>query len=222
MSYSDAHWFLTNRVGIRPKQPQVNLGAVQQFAKLAEAEIAAWLGQDIFLHPDRTQAVTLIDLNRGQMCAQQKDDLRLTELTRNPHNLVWAIADPFKRLTIHCLARVYGCASFSKDTSDGVGRQTWILKGQAQQKSTSGSASMGLQSAVGNFDTPPTTDIGSELASDLTSSIGDSSDWEASDIDEDPSSFSDVGQETLTAQVPEQPFRADNVEDDAEWADAES
>lgn len=253
MGFSDAHWFLTHRCGVRPcgleaiapnlatedstmassstfssLSGNAGLGAVQLFVKQAEAIMAAWLTQDVFLKPNaahtdersaRRQALSspaLIDLRSLQTGASDERDLRLFEVTRNPHNLVWSIPDPFMRLAVHCLARVLSCPSFSKNgvvatDSDGgdrrsqpvPGRHTWILNGRAHaapraQASVGGSGGGVVRSSArpgaatatlpSDLETPPATDVGSEMASDVAASEIASepdSDWVVSDLAED-------------------------------------
>ncbi|PWN33246.1 uncharacterized protein FA14DRAFT_190412 [Meira miltonrushii] len=251
MTYSDAHWFLCNRVGIRPGQVQSNMNPIQQFTKMAEAEIVAWLGQDVFLRPDRKDAVVLIDLPATYTddIKEVTSDNRLMEIQRTPHNLVWSTSDPFKRLTIHCLARVYGCQSFSKDApglpSESASRQTWILKSRAaqrQQQQRLTHASNPLTRHIGDLETPPTTDIGtdvgselaSEITSDVASNLDGNSDWAVSDIGEEddemegeftvlPGDERDVtAAEIRKASIPPYHIRDDAEDDDAALADVES
>lgn len=251
MTYSDAHWFLCNRVGIRPGQVQSNMNPLQQFTKMAEAEIVAWLEQDVFLRPDRKDAIVLIDLP-ATYTDDVKDvtsDNRLMEIQRTPHNLVWSTSDPFKRLTIHCLARVYGCTSFSKDApgspTESASRQTWILKSRAaqrQQQQRLTHASNPLTRHIGDLETPPTTDIGtdvgselaSEVTSDVASNLDGNSDWAVSDIGEEdnemegevtvlPNDDRDVSAMGIRrSSVPPYRIRDDGEDDDAAFADVES
>lgn len=251
MTYSDAHWFLCNRVGIRPGQDQEssNMNPLQRFSKMAEAEIVAWLEQDIFLLPDRKDAIVLIDLPSTFSDDSQEANLdnRLIEIQRTPHNLIWFTSDPFKRLTVHCLARVYGCTSFSKDvpgsSSQPLSRQTWILKSRAAQRKQEQRFTHALNPKtkhLGDLETPPTTDIGtdvgselaSEIASEVASNIDSHSDWAVSDIGEEDEIEEDIllaGEDRdakktkiHTSSVP--PFRIQNEveEDDAILADVES
>jgi len=251
MTYSDAHWFLCNRVGIRPGQDQSNMNSLQQFTKMAEAEIVAWLEQDVFLRPDRKDAIILIDLPATYTddVKEASSDNRLMEIQRTPHNLVWSTSDPFKRLTIHCLARIYGCTSFSKDTphlsSESASRQTWILKSRAaqrQQQQRLTHATNPSTRRIGDLETPPTTDIGtdvgselaSEIASDLASNIDVNSDWAVSDIGEEDDEMegevtilpNDAREEsargTQRSSVPPYRLHDDGEEDDAAFADVES
>lgn len=247
MTFSDAHWFLCNRVGIRPGQIQTNMNPLQQFTKMAEAEIVTWLEQDVFLRPDRKDAIVLIDLPATYTddIKEATSDNQLLEIQRTPHNLIWSTSDPFKRLTIHCLARVYGCTSFSKDTpgspSQSASRQTWILKSRAAQRRQERLSHLTnpVTRHIGDLETPPTTDIGtdigselaSEIASDLASNIDGHSDWAVSDIGEEDDEMEGestiLQNDTIAAEIRRSsipPYRIRDIdeEDDAAFGDVES
>ncbi|UZJ53566.1 hypothetical protein CBS101457_002886 [Exobasidium rhododendri] len=180
MTYADAHYFLAHRVGIRPGQESLEEqpGVLQAFTKRAEAELQAWLHQDIFLAPDAQLAVpdALVDLNSHD----DQRDLRIIQVSKNPHNLVWEIPDAFLRLAVHCLARVLHCPTFSKDGANG--RQTWILNPKPG-KGYSGTASM----SHSMLDTPPPTDVGTDVASEMASEID--SDWAMSEMGDGDDTF---------------------------------
>ncbi|PWN47264.1 hypothetical protein IE53DRAFT_382257 [Violaceomyces palustris] len=52
---------------------------------------------------------------RSEAVDMDHQKAQLRELQRSPNALVWCLPDPFLRLAIHCLSRIYGCPSFSKD-----------------------------------------------------------------------------------------------------------
>lgn len=173
MTYADAHYFLAHRLGIRPGQDsrESTLGVLQTFAMRAEAELQAWLDQDVFLAPDVHVAPrrdTLIDLNSHD----DERDLRIVEVGKTAHNMVWEVPDAFLRLLVHCLARVHHCPTFSKDSMGG--RQTWILNPRPGRGRVGGAH---LSHSM--LDTPPTTDVGTDVASDMASEV--ESEWAMSD-----------------------------------------
>lgn len=128
---------------------------------------------------------------------------QLAEISRHPHSLIWFIQDNFLRLAIHCLARIYGCCSFSKNSSSKTSpisgiRQTFILnpnplarepgsnrrRGRdrtTRRRSGSNSSEVSVGSEMsevrrvgggrglvrglgrGLIETPPTTDIGTDI-----------------------------------------------------------
>lgn len=204
MTYADAHFFLAHRVGIRIGQECIEeeMGLLQAFAKRAEAEIQAWLHQDVFLASDLNAGShhsILVDYN-----SQDDDrDFRIHQISKNPHNMVWQVSDAFLRLTIHCLARVLHCPTFSKDAPNG--RQTWIL----HPRSGRGNMSSSLGHSM--IDTPPITDIGTDV-SEMES------EWAMSEIEEDlsftdeESSFEAIGDDD-TESVVVIPYQIDEEDD---------
>lgn len=199
MTYADAHYFLAHRVGIKIGQECVEeeAGVLQTFTKRAEAEMSAWLHQDVFLAPESSsQSSKLIDLNSSD----DERDFTIHQSSRNPHNLVWEVPDAFLRLVVHCLARVLQCPTFSKDSPSG--RQTWILNPRPGRGCVSLSHSM--------IDTPPATDIGTDIASDLASEID--SEWAMSDLDEDNDSY-DVLEADTEEEIVVVPYRIDEEDD---------
>lgn len=204
MTFADAHFFLAHRVGIRVGQECIeeDLGVLQAFAKRAEAEMQAWLHQDVFLVPDidnGSKPSVLVDFSSPD----DDRDFRIHEISKNPDNLVWEVPDAFLRLTIHCLARVLHCPTFSKDSSNG--RQTWILNPRPGRGNVSASLSHSM------IDTPPITDIGTD-ASEIES------EWAMSEVGEelfftdDESSFEAIGEEDAESVVVV-PYRIDEEDD---------
>lgn len=168
-------------MGVRPghKGETDDIGVLQAFTRQAENELRSWLQQDVFIAPDiatHDAAIVkeaLINLNTDD----DERDFSVHQISRNAHNIIWQVPDSFLRLTVHCLARVLHCPSFSKDGP--AGRQTWILN----PRPGAGVAPVSLSHSM--IDTPPTTDIGTDIASDLASEFD--SDWAFSDIDESDS-----------------------------------
>ncbi|KAN0061797.1 hypothetical protein ACQY0O_005790 [Thecaphora frezii] len=149
MSLKDARKVLSDRINVdRERFSTQGDGPVERTVWKAEEEIKAWLEETVFLGPDAKQPRTgriLVD-HDYRIVAQDEDDqantserdngaAQIVEVQRTPNALVWSIPDPFLRLAVHCLARIYGCPSFSKDAGSisstsaaaGQNRQTWIL-----------------------------------------------------------------------------------------------
>lgn len=196
---SDASFFLNHRVGVRidprvpPKAVEESLTPPQRCVRVAEAEIRGWMGQVVFrggsgIGDGSLDENVLFDGEDGQPV--------LTEEARHPHSLVWVIPDPYMRLAIHCLARVLGCPSFSKDGPSSV-RRTWILHPRPPVSATRRPA------GASGIDTPPTTDVGTDLGSEtsdwagLTTEESELSDAEGYILAD---ALSDYGEDDTTAQ----------------------
>jgi hypothetical protein len=210
MTYADAHFFLAHRVGIRVGHEcsEGQMGVLQAFTKRVEAELQAWLHQEVFLAPDNLHRDqdTLLDLNSHD----DQRDFRIVQVSKNPHNLVWEVPDSFLRLAVHCLARVLHCPTFSKDNLLGQ-RQTWILNPHPGRGNVEASLSHSM------LDTPPTTDIGTDagtdIASDLASEID--SEWAMSEIGENEESYETISidQEESEHDIVVVPYRIDEEDD---------
>lgn len=214
MSHSDAHWFLTHRAGFKPyntHSDDQHLGAIPLFVKQAQSALDAWLAQDVFVQPQssNTPPTTVIDVTHRRTGIDIDRDLRIFEIARTHHNLVWNIPDPFLRLIVHCLARTMACPTFSKGADP---RHTWILKGKSYLSKPQ--AQMRQPGIPSDLETPPATDIGSEIASDVASET--ESDWaisEATDNEAEANMHGDAHQ-----------FQCPIEEEDEkieEWADVE-
>ncbi|GAA5913787.1 hypothetical protein JCM6882_007699 [Rhodosporidiobolus microsporus] len=81
----------------------------------------------------------------------------LTELSRQPHTLVWLAPSPHHRYLLHALARYYSLQSFSRPLSplESDLRVTHILRPQLVRPRV---AAATLSAAGGAFETPPGTD----------------------------------------------------------------
>ncbi|BGP49798.1 hypothetical protein JCM10450v2_005703 [Rhodotorula kratochvilovae] len=127
----------------------------------------------------------------------------LTELSRQPHTLVWLAPSPHTRFLLHALARYYALSSFSRPLSPlepGV-RVTHVLRPQIAR------AAGASRAGAGAGETPPGTDWtlepgGTTTEGELTS-----------DVDAD----ADVGEETDTdASVLSAPLEEEEDEED-DW-----
>lgn len=221
ISYSDAHFFLTQRCGVRPRGLEAaaagapgddgnagadgeDLGAVQRFIRQAEKLLAAWIQQDVFMDPNGPSSSAaiagdespLIDLRSLQTGMGDARDLRLFEVARNPHNLVLSVPDPFMRLAIHCLSRILACPSFSKDgprDADKVhARQTWILKGRCYGVTRRRPTASNLEGSIASLAAP--SDLETPPATDPGSDAGQSDLDAASDVGSDWV-VSDIGED---------------------------
>lgn len=115
------------------------------------------MDQVVFRSPTRVVERVLFEDQGGEPL--------LKEETRHPHSLVWTIREPYMRLAIHCLARVLGCPSFSKDAPSST-RQTWILHPRPPK------VPAGRANGASDIDTPPATDVGTDLGSEASDWAG--------------------------------------------------
>ncbi|CAO1626313.1 unnamed protein product [Sympodiomycopsis kandeliae] len=139
---------------------------------------------------------------------------RVVEVSHQPHTIIYSISDSFDRLLIHSLARVWNFKSFSKnDVQDSTKRLTYILKPPERKKinthsqngrlnpliqhlskgrsTTSPITTVGVgrsRVGIGGLETPPTTDVGSEI--DLES---EQERWTASEDESEMESEQDHG-----------------------------
>ncbi|KAL9934550.1 hypothetical protein V8E36_006325 [Tilletia maclaganii] len=139
----------------------------------------------------------------AQQEEEDDDEPCIVELASAPHSLRWSVPSPLLRYAVHCLARIHGCPSFSKDattTTAATGasssksrvpprRETWILNPNPAARGTrrsgmggaSGQAAAGSRRSGGGgasaltdqgqrrgagLETPPTTDIGTDIGTD--------------------------------------------------------
>lgn len=127
-------------------------GDLERFVWTVDRQIRLWSMEEVHVLPDaqakqqnRKRGLILLNShfcppeNKGgnvdsghvhldSVQRKATDDGQLIEFQRTPNALVWLVGDPFLRLVVHCLARVYGCPSFSKDDLSRPGlRFTWIL-----------------------------------------------------------------------------------------------
>ncbi|PWN38992.1 hypothetical protein IE81DRAFT_350580 [Ceraceosorus guamensis] len=182
-----------------------DVGPAQAFALVASEHLQEWLHQDVHIcrkDAAPASARTLIGAAeqstavRREQSGQKSDSpspapapALLLEKSRAPHALVWICPDPFLRLVLHCLARVHGCPSFSKEEWSSSSsssspsafmprRETWILhprpaaRPRRQSRFGNAPALRGLAAGSGRaaaaaagLDTPPTTDMGTDMDS---------------------------------------------------------
>lgn len=132
---------------------QPALTPMQQLVDAVEAEFASWQDQVVYLAPtsDAGSRGTTTQLNTTPRSilppletsvSSEASAGRLEEHHRLPQSLSYLIPDPFDRLTVHCLARVWGLRSFSKPVANSAAgnggsqaKLTWILKPPRSAKS---------------------------------------------------------------------------------------
>lgn len=107
--------------------------------------------------------------------AQEVSQPTIIEITRSPHMLTWDVPDPFARYLVHSVARYYSIVSFTRHVSrSGQTPQKVVCMVKAHLPTRQGRRRLGGSQAL---DTPPTTDLGSELSttelSDAPSTIDD-------------------------------------------------
>ncbi|KAE8271618.1 hypothetical protein A4X09_0g714 [Tilletia walkeri] len=204
--------------------------AMQRFADIVEEELDIWLTTEVYVRPDQNSQIRTIvaadfvrprpatasdnpqaeaeadveynsrpGRSEGSNRAQDAEPCVL-EISSAPHSLRWHVPSPLLRYAVHCLARIHGCPSFSKDApaqssnlpgSGAARRETWILNPNPAARGVrsrvnaasrrSGvvhaipiSTAQSRNGAVG-LDTPPTTDIGTDIGTDSEAGIYESS-----------------------------------------------
>ncbi|PWZ02419.1 hypothetical protein BCV70DRAFT_186580 [Testicularia cyperi] len=227
-------------------------GDLERFIWLVDREIRHWSRDEIHLMPsaeskeqNRKKGKVLLDDTFGIAIPvdtqrttkeQTKDTImveldsirpgreggQIVEFQRTPNALVWLVHDPFLRLVVHCLARVYGCPSFSKDDVARPGlRFTWILnknplsrRGRRGRRASVSSSTMSVTAAesarnaeaaipgrlralAGALETPPTTDFDSQTESELESADADVN----ADADADADADDDIGTDEEEAEI---------------------
>ncbi|GAA5978313.1 hypothetical protein JCM11641_004651 [Rhodosporidiobolus odoratus] len=112
----------------------------------------------------------------------------LTELSRQPHTLVWLAPSPHHRYLLHSLARYYSLQSFSRPLSplEPDHRVTHILRPQLVRPRPSGGLNpLGGLNAAGSLETPPGTDWSSAAGGTTTEGELTATDSEAYETDTD-------------------------------------
>lgn len=225
MSIQEARFFLTRRAGVvvsrgqqrrdEAEAPPPELTPMQHLVDCLEAELQAWSNQLVYRPGAHDIGGSSTGFNPHPTVLVEADSFesptsshvaRVEEHHRLPQSLVLCIPDAFDRLTVHCLARVWGMRSFSKP-APGKGEEiklTWILKpppSKAQRQmqrrqqrapfeqmtaassavdaaaNAGPAASAGVFSrSQGGLETPPTTDVGTS-ASELGDSSDDDDGW---------------------------------------------
>lgn len=156
MSLPEARFFLKRRAGVRcridgveaePVPPMTAITPMQDLVNRVEEEFAAWIDQVVYLSTEGSRhgtdttklnaqpKVIVPDLSLATASSSSTaPSARVEEHHHLPHSLSYLIRDPFDRLAVHCLARVWGLRSLSKPVaSNGPGSQkdsklTWIFK----------------------------------------------------------------------------------------------
>lgn len=155
-------------------------GPTEDLIRLIECELLGWLNAR-GLSSDFHSTPTILDPTPFPSSAlpdspfPSTPEPTLTELSRTPSSLLWALPDPHARFLTHVLARYYALPSFSKPRSPtDPTRVTWILRPQIIRP----------RPGVG-ADTPPMTEVersGSEMESSEVGSSevesGSESGWE--------------------------------------------
>lgn len=144
-------------------------GPTESLIRLIESELLHWLSARSL--SDFHSTSTILDPTPfSPLPNSSSPEPTLTELSRTPSSLLWALPDPHARFITHVLARYYALPSFSKPRSPtDPTRVTWILRPQL------------VRPRVGEVDTPPMTEMsGSEVSSEVSSEVesGSEGGWE--------------------------------------------
>ncbi|PLW05037.1 hypothetical protein PCASD_25700 [Puccinia coronata f. sp. avenae] len=152
-------------------------GPVEQILLKIDARLSDWVDSHVVWKATETDfSRTVVDPNpwpcagpvRHQPVPEPSSDPCIVEISRSPHMLNWEVANPFGRYLVHCVARYYGIVSFSRPaaspdsdpTQTAGSRSTVVCMVKAHFPTRRGSRIDGHQS----LDTPPTTDLDSELS----------------------------------------------------------
>ncbi|CAO1612921.1 unnamed protein product [Parajaminaea phylloscopi] len=153
MGLSEAKYFLSRRADVvtrLDRQRQSSLAPsspMQRLVDCVEEEFASWQRQVVYLDPSTAaHGGSMTELSSCPRVLLTADDVstsdagsgRIEEHHRLPQSLSYLIPDAFDRLTVHCLARIWGLRSFSKAVRAGNGQEvklTWILKPPRSAKS---------------------------------------------------------------------------------------
>lgn len=125
----------------------------------------------------------------------------LTELSRQPHALVWLAPSPHHRFLLHALARYYSLSSFSRPLSPlepGI-RVTHVLRPQLARAARGAGLGMGPGAEGGaGAETPPGTDwteassVGGMSTTEAEEGLTSDADGELDDTDTDAASVLSV------------------------------
>ena len=210
-------------------------GPTQRLVAKARDEISAWLAETVFLNPGKKDPRVLVDIEFNTATATATatadgDAGQLVEIQRTPNALVWAVPDAYLRLAVHCLARVSGCPSFSKDSPQRDARHTWILnpnplarRRRTRAHSATSSTASGLHNEAARhatLETPPTTDLESRASEDEASSYLDTEDEDAEPTSNNSAAHGHVHQwRTGTGSALQTPLEEEEEEEDDDQDD---
>ncbi|KAG0143948.1 hypothetical protein CROQUDRAFT_95639 [Cronartium quercuum f. sp. fusiforme G11] len=163
-------------------------GRVQEIIKIVDDHLSAWIKMGVVWMPEDLNAgldsVRILDPTlypnieqpaRPTLELNQDPQPTIVEFTRSPHKLAWDVPDPFARYLVHSIARYYGIISFSRQRlqpNRQPQQMVWMVR--AHLPTQQGSRVDGRRS----LDTPPTTDIGSELSTAELSDVPSTTDDE--------------------------------------------
>ncbi|EGG01355.1 uncharacterized protein MELLADRAFT_73010 [Melampsora larici-populina 98AG31] len=165
-------------------------GRVAEILKLVDEQLSDWIRTSAVWLPEElndglhnTRVIDPTIYPSSDLVSSRSVDVEHTpqptivELLRSPHKVTWDIPDPFARYLVHAVARYYGIVSFARQISRPTqAPQRLVVMVRAHLPTRQGMRQDGRQS----LDTPPTTDLGSELStaelSDFLSSTDDEHD----------------------------------------------
>lgn len=171
----------------------VESSPLQDLVDAVEDEFDDWKSKVVYRDQKGGVGNKVIVGPADQTASSSANTPRITQQTYLPHTLVYEIDDSFDRLVVHSLARIWGLRSFSKDSTGHHRRLTHILKppekrphpragivnplirhlaggpngntSRHQPPPVSSTTRITSRPGLGGLDTPPTTDVGSELDS---------------------------------------------------------
>jgi len=184
-------------------------GPLEQILTKIDHRLSSWIDSHTVWKATETDfSRTVVEPNpwpssaplRHQPVPEPSSEPSIVEISRSPHMLNWEVGNPFGRYLVHCVARYYGIVSFSRPaasaTSDPIhagSQRTVVCMVKAHFPTRRGSRIDGHQS----LDTPPTTDLDSEL-----SAVEVLSEDSGAQTDDEPPLSASVAQPSLDAPAP--------------------
>ncbi|KAH9466646.1 hypothetical protein MJO28_000738 [Puccinia striiformis f. sp. tritici] len=151
-------------------------GPVEEMLIKIDERLSSWIDSNTVWKATETDYTrTIVEPNpwpssgpaRHQPLPKLCSEPSIVEVSRSPHMLNWEVQNPFGRFLVHCVARYYGIVSFSRpapspisDSDQADPQKTVVCMVKAHFPTRRGSRIDGNQS----LDTPPTTDLDSELS----------------------------------------------------------
>ncbi|EFP77043.1 uncharacterized protein PGTG_02999 [Puccinia graminis f. sp. tritici CRL 75-36-700-3] len=150
-------------------------GPVEEILLKIDQRLSAWVdSKTVWKATETDYSRTMVEPNpwpqpaplRHHPLPEPSAEPSIVEISRSPHMLNWEVPNPFGRYLVHCVARYYGIVSFSRplpspsNPTPSHSQRTVVCMVKAHFPTRRGSRIDGNQS----LDTPPTTDLDSELS----------------------------------------------------------
>ncbi|WAQ81411.1 hypothetical protein PtA15_1A752 [Puccinia triticina] len=151
-------------------------GPVEEILLKIDEQLARWIdSHTVWKTTETDYSRTIVEPTpwpspaplRDKPLSEPCSEPSIVEISRSPHMLNWEVRNPFGRYLVHCVARYYGIVSFSRPAASPASepalpgsQRTVVCMVKAHFPTQRGSRIDGNQS----LDTPPTTDLDSELS----------------------------------------------------------